>query len=425
MQHQATTEDFPSKMSSLGEVQRIIGLSLSKIQLGRNQRGGLPLHKNLLVATMLNKARDLYMQETMYMNYKMMTGQFGAMQAVQQQQVQHQLGQNQSQDDMEEEGDEDEVQQSDNEDYEEDCEDSGDSDEEADGSDSSKSKKGGQAAAAALASAAAVNADLSSVAQQHQEQLQQQQAAVAMYHQQQFLQQQHQMMLAQQHHIMMQQQQQQQQQQVQSGSSDEGFIDEPDCDCDTRNNFGNDAENAEAAEDRAPFQYCYNCAPFHSSNGRGPTLVHTRSPAEGSAVSPAGNPTPVAAPSVTIYDMDSKSTENRSPLPGSSDCAVASLLERPKSALKRRRSSDSCSSVDATQSDLAETSSSPVEDEDEVAVPEKKPREDSCSSQTDQISASSHLKTSFFKTYVINIVFSFRLSSILPFDPRPQRPRHQ
>ena len=71
-------QDFPNKMTSLGEVQRIIGLSLSKIQMGRNQRGGLPLHKNLLVATVLNKARDLYMQETMYMNYKMMTGQFGA-----------------------------------------------------------------------------------------------------------------------------------------------------------------------------------------------------------------------------------------------------------------------------------------------------------------------------------------------------------
>jgi len=70
--------DYPEKLNSLGEVQRIIGLSLSKIQLGRNQRGGLPLHKNLLVATVLNKARDLYMQETMYMNYKMMTGhQFG------------------------------------------------------------------------------------------------------------------------------------------------------------------------------------------------------------------------------------------------------------------------------------------------------------------------------------------------------------
>ena len=71
-------EDFPNKMTSLGEVQRIIGLSLSKIQMGRNQRGGLPLHKNLLVATVLNKARDLYMQETMYMNYKMMTGQFAS-----------------------------------------------------------------------------------------------------------------------------------------------------------------------------------------------------------------------------------------------------------------------------------------------------------------------------------------------------------
>merc|ERR1712121_135570 len=64
-------------MTSLGEVQRIIGLSLSKIQMGRNQRGGLPLHKNLLVATVLNKARDVYMQETMYMNYRLMAcGQF-------------------------------------------------------------------------------------------------------------------------------------------------------------------------------------------------------------------------------------------------------------------------------------------------------------------------------------------------------------
>merc|ERR1712088_169424 len=71
------SNDFKN-LTSLGEVQRIIGLSLSKIQLGRNQRGGLPLHKNLLVATVLNKARDLYMQETMYMNYKLMTGQFAA-----------------------------------------------------------------------------------------------------------------------------------------------------------------------------------------------------------------------------------------------------------------------------------------------------------------------------------------------------------
>ena len=76
-QNSPVVQDFKMP-SSLGEVQRIIGLSLSKIQMGRNQRGGLPLHKNLLVATVLNKARDLYMQETMYMNYKMMTGQFAA-----------------------------------------------------------------------------------------------------------------------------------------------------------------------------------------------------------------------------------------------------------------------------------------------------------------------------------------------------------
>ena len=35
------------------------------------------MHKNLLVATVLNKARDVYMQETMYMNYRLMAcGQF-------------------------------------------------------------------------------------------------------------------------------------------------------------------------------------------------------------------------------------------------------------------------------------------------------------------------------------------------------------
>ena len=64
-------------MSSLTEVQRLIGLSLNKLQMGRAGRGGLSLHKNLLVATVLNKARDVYMQETMYMNYRLMAcGQF-------------------------------------------------------------------------------------------------------------------------------------------------------------------------------------------------------------------------------------------------------------------------------------------------------------------------------------------------------------
>lgn len=67
--------DFPDQMNSINEVQRLIGLSLSKIQMGRTQRGGLPLHRNLLVATVLSKARDLYMQETMYMNYKIMSAQ--------------------------------------------------------------------------------------------------------------------------------------------------------------------------------------------------------------------------------------------------------------------------------------------------------------------------------------------------------------
>ena len=69
--------------------------------MGRAGRGGLSLHKNLLVATVLNKARDVYMQETMYMNYRLMAcGQF-------------------SQEDHEEMEDEDTP---DTEDYEEDSE---------------------------------------------------------------------------------------------------------------------------------------------------------------------------------------------------------------------------------------------------------------------------------------------------------------
>lgn len=96
-------------------------------------------------------------------------------------------------------------------------------------------------------------------------------------------------------------------------NNDEGFIDESDCDCDARN-FCEDGEN------RVPFQYCFSCAPFHPSNGRGPTLV-------GPQLQPSGNnPTSTCAAvtqnstthstqepeSKLIYDMDSKSTQNQS-----------------------------------------------------------------------------------------------------------------
>merc|ERR550539_1931255 len=111
---------------------------------------------------------------------------------------------------------------------------------------------------------------------------------------------QQQFMQQQQHMQQMVQQQQQmqlqlQQQQPQQTTSDEGFIDEPDCDCDARNNFGNDgnAGHANSATGTSgsddlnrvpPFQYCYNCAPFHS-NGRGPTLVPSP-PSPAAATSP-------------------------------------------------------------------------------------------------------------------------------------------
>jgi hypothetical protein len=128
--------------------------------------------------------------------------------------------------------------------------------------------------------------------------------------------------VASQHH----QQQQQQQANVPASGSDEGFIDEPDCDCDVR--------NFSTMDTRVPFQYCYHCAPFQSANGRGPTLVPTPSacPSALAASHDDDGLTPLAssssaarspsAPSegggayesnFTIYDMDSKSTERKAP----------------------------------------------------------------------------------------------------------------
>lgn len=223
-----STMGTSSSVTSLGEVQRIIGLSLSKIQMGRNQRGGLPLHKNLLVATVLNKARDLYMQETMYMNYKMMTGQFH------QDQMHHQgyhQGYHQNQHGAVDVGNEQTsnsagVETNEAADYDEDSE--SDVEDECD----------------------PVQPDQQPASQTTQT------------------------------------------------VKDEGFIDEPeDCDCDAR--------NFSTSESRVPFQYCYNCAPFHPSNGRGPTLVP--SPASPSSSSSQS----AESCSKVIYDMDSAAGANR------------------------------------------------------------------------------------------------------------------
>ncbi|XP_014778649.1 putative uncharacterized protein DDB_G0277255 [Octopus bimaculoides] len=45
------------------EAQKLIALSLGKIAASRNQRGGINLHKNLLVASVLHRARSVYMLE--------------------------------------------------------------------------------------------------------------------------------------------------------------------------------------------------------------------------------------------------------------------------------------------------------------------------------------------------------------------------
>lgn len=49
------------------EAQRLIGISLTKIAQSRQHRGGVSLHKNLLVATVLQKARYIFMEEAYHM----------------------------------------------------------------------------------------------------------------------------------------------------------------------------------------------------------------------------------------------------------------------------------------------------------------------------------------------------------------------
>lgn len=387
----SAVSDFPNKMTSLGEVQRIIGLSLSKIQMGRNQRGGLPLHKNLLVATVLNKARDLYMQETMYMNYKMMTGQFAAAAAsatnnannnhgMQEQmhsahQHYHNYGNiavanamthvhhDMADDDMEpveaNEADYDEDSESD---VEDDCD-------------------------VTSVQTASANADTHTMTTNHMQYPPTTMASMLSLHM--HMQQQQQQM---QQHELQQQQQQQQQTQTQQPSpeqpaapilpaavmqpqhshqqppqqqspppppqppavvntNDEGFIDEPDCDCDAR--------NFSTSESRVPFQYCYNCAPFHPSNGRGPTLVPSPCPSPtptatssskaGEAGGDSGgvcNPTsPIGSCNPVLYDMDSQSTEVGSKIPEAAGrgtkrrCSSSDSLEEEDGASKKRRES--------------------------------------------------------------------------------------
>lgn len=83
-------------MAASVETQRLITMSLGKIAQSRSQRGGLNLHKNLLVATVLHKARTAYMMETY--NYQQQQHQLSLQnqkyqqeQLLQQQQQQHQL----------------------------------------------------------------------------------------------------------------------------------------------------------------------------------------------------------------------------------------------------------------------------------------------------------------------------------------------
>ena len=262
-------------MTSLSEVQRIIGLSLSKIQMGRNQRGGLPLHKNLLVATVLNKARDVYMQETMYMNYRLMAcGQFN----------------------QEEHEDIEDDDTPDAEDYEEDSESDVEDDNDTSASKDYSKEFVGPSCIGALVpvpgpsglSQSSAKLDTSGsqccvtpVTPPPVTSAVTSEASEVSHHQE----------------------TEDTSLGVQQPQSDEGFIDETDCDCDTRN-FSEDGET------RVPFQYCFSCAPFHPSNGRGPTLV--------SPQQQLGAPCPAPQPILhqeqedkLIYDMDLKSTQNQ------------------------------------------------------------------------------------------------------------------
>jgi len=252
--------------------------------MGRNQRGGLPLHKNLLVATVLNKARDVYMQETMYMNYRLMAcGQF-------------------NQEDQEDMEDDDTP---DTEDYEEDSESDVEDDNDSSASKDYAKEFVGPSCVPSLATAStsnkveaepeacAVTAVTSAPVSAKNSIEPPPDSACAI-------------------------------------TNDEGFIDESDCDCDARN-FCEDGEN------RVPFQYCFSCAPFHPSNGRGPTLVGPQLPS--STTCAVAQPVAQEPEDKLIYDMDSKSTQNQS--------ATA-----PAMTVKRKRQVSSEETEDAVNSIL-------------------------------------------------------------------------
>ena len=239
--------------------------------MGRNQRGGLPLHKNLLVATVLNKARDVYMQETMYMNYRLMAcGQFN----------------------QEEHEDIEDDDTPDTEDYEEDSE----SDVEDD-TDSSASKDYckefvGPSCVSSLGQASTVRVETPSASVSSPASCCVTESSVGVGE-------------VDDSPVSVPESSGQETSQNTCApviTNDEGFIDESDCDCDTRN-------FSEEGETRVPFQYCFSCAPFHPSNGRGPTLVGPQLP-HGSVST--GQSVMQESEDKLIYDMDSKSTQNQS-----------------------------------------------------------------------------------------------------------------
>uniref|UniRef100_A0A8C4YV74 Immediate early response 2 n=1 Tax=Gopherus evgoodei TaxID=1825980 RepID=A0A8C4YV74_9SAUR len=59
------------------DAQSLISLSLRKIHSSRTQRGGIKLHKNLLVSYVLRNARQLYLSERYAELYRRQSGEGG------------------------------------------------------------------------------------------------------------------------------------------------------------------------------------------------------------------------------------------------------------------------------------------------------------------------------------------------------------
>lgn len=79
------------------EAQRLISISLAKIAASRCVRGGVSLHKNLLVATVLQKARYIFMEEAFQMVHGTYLNQANSkfiQQLRDQEQLEHELRQN-------------------------------------------------------------------------------------------------------------------------------------------------------------------------------------------------------------------------------------------------------------------------------------------------------------------------------------------